>query len=123
MLFRSALRQLNDKFYNKLNKKAELLYSELNQFFRNNDIEAHVSFYNGMMSIRFRKEAVFNYEDAKKAMGAQQYSDLFRHLLNNNIYFPPADLEAFFISSVHSQKDLNKLIKEIKIYFLNQTKG
>jgi len=70
-----------------------------------------------MMSIRFSKEPVNNYADALKSSGGERYGQLFRHLLNAGIYLPPADLEAFFVSCMHTKKDLEHFANEIKNYF------
>jgi glutamate-1-semialdehyde 2,1-aminomutase len=70
-----------------------------------------------MMSIRFRKEPVKNYQDALKAAGGERYGVLFRHLLEAGIYWPPADLEAFFVSHMHTKKDLSQLAKTLKEFF------
>ncbi len=72
--------------------------------------------YGSMISIRFRKQAVLNYADAQQACGGEKYVKLFQHLLKEGIYWPPADLEAFFVSTVHTKKDLGKLVETIKSF-------
>ena len=113
----AALKLLNKDFYNHLNKKCEDFIDELNNYFKMNNVDAHLSHYKSMMSIRFCKEPVFDYDDAQKAAGGEKYSALFKHLLQAGIYWPPADLEAFFVSGMHTKKDLDQLLNDLKKFF------
>jgi glutamate-1-semialdehyde 2,1-aminomutase len=113
----AVLRLLTDNFYKKLNKKCEEFVVSINDYFRQNNINVHIAHYKSMMSLRFRREPVENYEDARAAAGGECYGRLFRHLLQAGIYFPPADLEAFFISGMHTKKDLEALQTALKNSF------
>lgn len=105
----ATLNNLNTAFYKTLSGRALDFTSSVNSFFGAMNINAHISCYHSMMSVRFRRQKVLNYEDAQLAGSNAIYSKLFNHLLRQNIYLPPADLEAFFVSSAHSQSDLSKL--------------
>ena len=70
-----------------------------------------------MSTTRFRKAPVKNYADALEAAGSDRYESLFCHLINSGIYLPPADLESFFVSCMHTKKDLGQLANELKNYF------
>ncbi len=113
----AGLRLLNEAFYKSLNDKCESFAQEVNGAFKEESIKAHLAHYGSMMSIRFRSEPVANYTDAQAAAGGERYGQLFRHLLAAGIYWPPADLEAFFISCMHTKKDLDKLATELKNFF------
>lgn len=113
----ATLKLLNKSFYASLIRKAEDFALQVNNFFKENEINAHLSCYKAMLSLRFRKQQVLNYEDAKAASNEKLYSSLFQYLLSQKIYLPPADLEAFFISGMHTKSDLNKLVEDIKTFF------
>lgn len=113
----ATLRLLNDGFYTSLNGKCEKFSAEVNSYFLEQKINAHLAHYKGMMSIRFRKEPVLNYDDALHAAGGEKYGELFSHLLNAGIYWPPADLESFFVSGMHTQSDLDRLGAALKGFF------
>lgn len=115
----ATLRLLNKDFYKTLNARSEHFAEGLNSYFKDNQIDAHLSYHKSMLSLRFRKEAVHNYEDAKQAAGKERHSRLFHHLLKHKIYFPPADLEAFFISGIHTKRELEELSEAIKSFFKN----
>ena len=106
----ATLKVLNKDFYRTLNARCEQFVKELN-------INTHLSHYKSMMSLRFHPDPVFNYEDAQKAAGERRYAQLFGHLLEAGIYFPPADLETFFVSGFHTREDLQYLAEKIKIFF------
>ena len=115
----ATLKMLTASFYKTLNTKAEEFAAGLNQHFAEKDIPAHLTHHKAMLSLRFRaaKEPVLNYQDARAASNEKIYAKLFQQLLTAGIYFPPADLEAFFISGVHTQKDLSFLTKEFLNFF------
>ncbi len=113
----ATLKNLNGEFYERLNRLAERFGREMNEHFRKKNVPAHLSVYRSMMSLRFRKEPVRDYADAQAASSAGLYARLFGWLLNNGVYWPPADLEAFFLSSAHSQKDLRRLASLLKQFF------
>jgi len=110
----ATLRLLNENVYRTLNKRCRDFVGEVNGFFTENDLPVHLAAYYSMMSIRFRKEAVRNYKDARAAAGGALYAKLFWHLIERGIYWPPADLEAFFVSARHTKKDLDHLAAALK---------
>lgn len=117
----ATLRLLSSDFYESLNTKCGAFAASLNAYFKENDLDVHLAHYKSMMSIRFRREPVFNYAEAKSAAGGKRYGALFQHLLKSGIYWPPADLEAFFVSGLHTKKDLDYLADALKIFFQGRT--
>ncbi len=115
----ATLKLLNKDFYASLNKRTEEFALNINQWFQENGTSAHMSHYKSMMSIRFRKEPVDHYKDAQDASSGEVYGRLFRHLLKAGIYWPPADLESFFVSGMHTKKDLAVLAETLKTFFIN----
>jgi len=99
-VYRSILDIKNNKLFYGVKE------SVLNSFFDQNNINAHFSNYKSMMNIRFRKQEVLNYKDAQDASGGELYKKLFLYLLKRGIYWPPAELETFFVSGAHTKKDL-----------------
>ncbi len=113
----ATLKMLNQSFYDNLNRKAEGFAETMNSFFKAGKISAFLSHYRSMLSLRFQSRDVLDYEEARQASDQDQYARLFQHLLRAGIYFPPADLESFFISGVHTKSDLNKLSSALKSFF------
>lgn len=113
----AGLRLLTEDFYRVLNRRCAAFADDVNGFFTEHGIDAHLACYKSMMSIRFRREPVRDYADALDAAGGERYGALFRHLLAAGIYWPPADLEAFFVSCMHTPRDLNDLADALKNFF------
>ncbi len=114
----ATLKFLTKSFYENLNQKSEQFVVALNNFFTENKISAHILSYKSMFSLRFSKESVYNYSQAQAASNADLYKSLFRHLLAQEIYWPPADLETSFISGVHTKMDLDGLKRAIQDFFI-----
>ena len=100
----AVLKNLTPSVYKNLNNKCERFANDLNQMLADNEIDARLSHYKSMMSLRLRSD--------------KTYAKLFHHLLKNGIYWPPAGLEAFFVSTKHTAKDLDNLSGQILKFFL-----
>jgi len=115
----ATLKLLTEDFYHSLNRRSRDFADQVNAFFLEHDIDVHLAHYHSMMSLRFRTEEVMNYDDAQAASGGDRYLGLFQHLLINGIYWPPADLESFFVSGMHGKHELSSLLEVLKTYFHN----
>ena len=113
----ATLKNLNSNIYKNNNRISEAFALETNRLLKENNFPAHLSFYKSMMSLRFRQEEVCDYSQARAASSSIIYPKLFHDLLRNGIYWPPADLEAFFISTTHTQKDLDTLKNHVLGFF------
>ena len=115
----ATLKNLDSKSYKNLNTICDDFVIKTNNLLKTADVNAHLVNYKSMISIRFRQEPVYNYVDAKNASSDKIYAQLFHHLLRHGIYWPPADLESFFVSTKHTAKDLSHLSGQITDFFLN----
>jgi glutamate-1-semialdehyde 2,1-aminomutase len=115
----ATLKNLNATTYKNINQMSLKFGQEMNEFFKEYSINAHFAIYKSMLSLRFRQEEVTDYSSAQVASSKLIYPKLFHYLLNNGIYWPPADLEAFFISSSHTSKDIDALQKSLKKFFIS----
>ena len=115
----ATLKNLNLPTYKKLNAACENFVHQTNVLLESAGINAHLANYKSMISMRFRKAPVYNYLDAQNASSDTIYAQLFHYLLRQGIYWPPADLEAFFVSTSHQPKDLDDLQKAITAFFVS----
>ena len=113
----ATLKNLSSSVYKHINQISISFTQETNALFKEYSIPAHFSSYKGMMSLRFRQEEVYDYSDAQAASSTTIYPKLFHYLLKNGIYWPPADLEAFFISNRHTSKDMKYLQCKLLEFF------
>jgi len=113
----ATLKNLTHSFYAQLNKKSQQFAGGINSYFKENNLPCFLQSYKSMVSIRFQGAAVLNYAQAIESSSKELYGKLFWHLLENGIYWPPAELETFFVSGAHTTKDLAFLAQAIKKFF------
>ncbi len=117
----ATLDTLKGGMYRKLNALCARFAEDMNAFFVKNDIPVHLDTFHSMMSVRFSRAGVTNYREVLASSDRAQYGRLFQFLLNSGIYWPPAELETFFVSAVHTVKELDAMAKALKTHV--QTKG
>lgn len=113
----ATLKNLNAALYKRLKTSCDAITTDLNNFFVAENIDAHMVNYHSMMSLRFTRHPVVNYNQAQLAAKDAVYGRLFHHLLKKGIYWPPANLETFFVSMQHRHKDLNTMGQHMKRFF------
>ena len=62
-----------------------------------------------MMTLFFSREEVRDYASAKMA-DTSQYAAFFRGMLESGFYFAPSQFEAAFVSTTHTQADLDRTV-------------
>ena len=60
-----------------------------------------------MLTIFFTDNSPKNFDDVKKC-NFKDFGIFFRSILNQGIMFPPSQFETIFVSSAHTEKDINK---------------
>ena len=113
----ATLQNLNKSCYKDLKSKCDTFVTNTNMSFKSNDITAHLVSYHSMISIRFSKEPVLDYAQTQISAQDDLYAKLFHELLNNAVYWPPANLETFFVSTQHTTKELTGLSQHLERFF------
>lgn len=98
--------------YNKFNQQAEQLEKSLLAAAKENNIELTVNRFGSMINPFFIGKKVTNFIEAQECNTAQ-FTKFFWGLIENGIYIPPSQFEAWFLSSVISDEDMERLIKGI----------
>jgi glutamate-1-semialdehyde 2,1-aminomutase len=96
-------------FYLALNKKAERLAEGLRKAVRESGVPGEVSLVGSLLTLFFADGPVHNYADAKKSDTAR-FAAFFREMLARGIFLPPSQFEALFVSSAHSDGDIDRAI-------------
>lgn len=102
----------NTNIYTDIDKKAE----KLETAYRNKGIAVNRA--GSLLSVFFTKEAVIDYNSALKS-DAKAFASYFAQMLRQGIYIAPSRFEAMFVSSAHSNDDIEKTIDAIKYIKLN----
>jgi len=109
----STLKQLNQNFYENLNKKGNYLRSQITEIVEDLDLDIRPVGLASMFQIYFNSDEVINYEIAKKS-DTEKFSIYFNELLKNGVFIPPSQFECNFISSAHDSEDLEKVANAIE---------
>ena len=100
----------NPDIYRDLEKKASKLQKGLRVNLKETGIPAVVNRMGSMMTLFFTKErSVKSFDQAMKS-NTGQYAGYFRHLLENGTYLAPSQFECLFISTAHSEQDIDQAI-------------
>jgi glutamate-1-semialdehyde 2,1-aminomutase len=105
----AVLRRLRDEsLYDDLERRAELLEEGLAPFGRVQRVGA-------LLTLFMNDAPVRNFEDAQ-ASDAERYAALFRHLLEQGVYFPPSQFEALFPSTAHGEEEIERTVAAVKSF-------
>lgn len=69
-----------------------------------------------MLTVFFTDREVWSWNDAERA-DRQRYARFFRSLLEQGVYFPPAQFEAAFVSAAHTAADIAETIRAARAAF------
>ena len=102
----SVLRRLRDgRVYDELERRAAQLEEGLAPFGRVQRVGA-------LLTLFMTDAPVRNFDDAQ-ACDTERYGALFRHLLEQGVYFPPSQFEALFPSTAHGDEEIERTIAAV----------
>lgn len=115
----TILEQLRDKkevIYKELTRKAEILEKGFLDAARDAGLPLQINRAGSLLSLFFTGSPVKDLETASKA-DQRIFKDFFSLMLQEGIYLPPAQFEALFLSTAHSEDDLIQTINAAKSVF------
>ena len=98
------------KIYQDLEKKTSYLAEKIYESAEDRGIPVSINFTTGMLTLFFTEKPVKDYTTAKMSQ-TKRFAQFFIEMLDEGIYLPPSQFEAWFISMAHSQKDLDQTIE------------
>ncbi len=101
--------KLHPEIYDELEKKSRFLEDGMRENLKRINKNFAINRVGSMMTLFFTERKVKYYEDAITS-DTNLFSKYFHLMLNQGIYLPPAQFEAFFVSSAHTVEDLEKTI-------------
>jgi glutamate-1-semialdehyde 2,1-aminomutase len=107
----AALSQIknNPSIYGMLEEKSSYLESGIKEAIKSTGKDFQFNRIGSMMTLFFTNEPVTDYNSAVKS-NTDLYGKFFHEMLNRGVYLPPAQFEAFFVSTAHTKEDLDKTI-------------
>lgn len=100
----------NPILYNELEEKAKYLEEGFKENLNKINKNFIINRVGSMLTLFFTEEKVSDFNTAVKS-DTGMYGKYFHEMLNNGIYLPPAQFEAFFVSTAHTEEDLDKTLK------------
>jgi glutamate-1-semialdehyde 2,1-aminomutase len=104
------------KIYQDLEKKTSYLTEKISEVAEERRIPLTLNRATGMFTLFFTEGPVKDYRTAKMS-DAKRFAQFFIEMMNQGIYLPPSQFEAWFLSLAHSQKDLDKTIEACDMAF------
>ncbi len=98
------------KIYQDLEKKTSYLTENISRVAEEKGIPLSINHTKGMFTLFFTEGPVRDYRTAKMS-DTKRFAQFFIEMMEQGIYLPPSQFEAWFISLAHNQKDLDRTIE------------
>ena len=105
-----SLNRLTSGLYSHLSRLGAVLADGLADAARRAGVAIQVNGLGSALTPFFTSTAVRNYQSALKA-DAARYGAFFKGMLARGVYPPPSQFEAWFLSTAHTEKDVQKTIR------------
>ncbi|MDX8290019.1 glutamate-1-semialdehyde 2,1-aminomutase [Metabacillus indicus] len=105
----ATLSQLTPDTYKEFGRKADILEEGLKAAAEKHGIPITVNRAGSMIGFFFTDENVINFEKAKTS-NLEYFSKFYREMANEGVFLPPSQFEGLFLSTAHSDEDLEKTI-------------
>ena len=104
-----TLRQLTPETYEEFGRKADRLEEGLTEAAKKHNIPITFNRAGSMIGLFFTNEQVTNYEKAKTS-DLELFADYYREMANEGVFLPPSQFEGLFLSSAHTEEDIEHTI-------------
>ncbi len=98
--------------YDKFNAQAEIIEKVLLAAAAENGIDLTVNRFGSMINPFFSAKTITNFTEAQEC-DTEKFTKFFWGLIENGVYIPPSQFEAWFLCSVLTDRDMNKIIDAI----------
>jgi len=97
------------RIYKQLEEKAKTLAENFKAIAQKNNIKIQINQIASMMTVFFAESEVRDYDTALKS-DTNKFARFFNLMLENGVYLPPSQFEAMFLSTAHSDDNIEKTI-------------
>ncbi|CAN7301117.1 glutamate-1-semialdehyde 2,1-aminomutase [Rossellomorea sp. LjRoot5] len=105
-----TLSQLTPETYTEFTRKADLLEEGLKKAAEKYNIPHRINRAGSMIGIFFTNEEVSNYEGAKSS-DLEMFADYYREMAHEGVFLPPSQFEGLFLSTAHTDDDIEKTLQ------------
>jgi glutamate-1-semialdehyde 2,1-aminomutase len=96
-------------FYESLDARAKRLSEGITAVLRETGSPATAARFGSLLTLFFSGEPIHNYADAKMC-DTRRFAAFFRSMLDRGIFLAPSQFEVLFVSSAHSDADVDRTI-------------
>jgi glutamate-1-semialdehyde 2,1-aminomutase len=107
------LREKGKEFYNKMEEKCEALVKPLTKTIHESNAKVQINHLSSMFQLFFTETPVYDYTTVKTA-DTSMFMKYHAKLLERGVFVPPSQFETCFLSSEHSQQDIENTIEVAK---------
>ncbi|MGE7759029.1 glutamate-1-semialdehyde 2,1-aminomutase [Peribacillus sp. NPDC097895] len=104
-----TLSQLTPESYEEFTRKGDMLEKGIGEAAEKYDVPYTFNRAGSMIGLFFTNEEVINYDTAKTS-DLEFFASYYREMANQGIYLPPSQFEGLFLSTAHSDEDIEKTI-------------
>lgn len=112
----ATLSQLTKDSYVQMNDKVDHLVEGFRTASLKYNIPVQINRIGSMMSVFFTEQEVYNYETAHTA-NEERFRKYYLGMLERGIYLPPSQFEGLFMSTAHTNEQIEKTIKAVDEVF------
>ncbi|GAA0442340.1 glutamate-1-semialdehyde 2,1-aminomutase [Lentibacillus halophilus] len=111
-----TLNALDESTYEELIRKVDRLVEGYKQASIDYDIPLQINRAGAMFGFFFTNEPVFNFETAQNA-DLDYFAQYYRAMIDEGIFLAPSQFEAVFMSTAHTDEDIDKTIQAVRTAF------
>lgn len=113
-----TLNALRPATYDELNQKVDRLIEGYEEAAKKYNIPLQVNRAGSMVGFFFTKEKVINYETAETS-DLELFKKYYQGMIEQGVFLPPSQFEGLFLSTAHSDEDIEKTIQAVEHVFRN----
>lgn len=108
----SELEKQRSRLYNNLEGSTSKLVKNLRELFTDKNLQVQINQVASMFTIFFTNTSV---TDSKKALTSDKtkFNRVHQSLLRKGVFFPPSQFETCFVSSAHTEEDLEHTVEAV----------
>lgn len=111
-----TISQLTPETYKEFARKADRLTEGIEAAAKKYGVPVTVNRAGSMIGFFFTGEKVINYETAKTS-NLKFFAEYYREMANQGVFLPPSQFEGLFLSTAHTDEDIEKTIAAVEIAF------
>lgn len=111
-----TLRAVSETDYDKMNEKVDRLVAGYEEAAEKNGIDLQINRAGSMVGFFFTDQPVTNFETAQTS-NLDMFANYYRGMIEEGIFLPPSQFEGLFMSTAHTDADIDRTIEAVHNVF------